>query len=90
MRITDEHVLGIYSLMDELGATGDQMVSVAAVLFHGNEKHGGDDDDALLHMSHAESHFLQSGTESESGEPHAAHALARLIMAIAKIVRDSK
>lgn len=61
-------------------------VSVLRLLLHGDEKHAYDEASAPEHIEHALAHLAQEGNDEETGEPHWAHAVARLILAIETII----
>ena len=60
--------------------------SVLLLLIHGDEKHADDQASAPEHIEHALAHLAQEGDDEETGEPHWAHAVARLILAIETII----
>lgn len=80
--------------MMALGATKAQASAVDAVLRHGNEKHGeGKGETVCCHIGRAVGHYdlrYREPTESESGQPHRSHVVARLILAIEKVLREAR
>lgn len=61
--------------------------SVLLLLIYGDEKHAEDETSAQEHIEHALAHLTQQGNDEETGEPHWAHAVARLILAIETIIQ---
>jgi hypothetical protein len=70
-----------------LGHDRELHASVDRILLYGNEKHGDADASAQENVEHALAHLAQEGDDEETGEPHWAHAVARLILAIETIIQ---
>ena len=70
----------------------EKMISVLRVFEHGEKKHGDNVQAYPVQIRHANKHRVESnaGTtpEHESGLPHEAHTIARLILAICEVIRE--
>lgn len=84
MIITDHQLGRLYRYLEHDWET---CTSVLLLLIHGNDKHVDDEASAQEHIEHALAHLAKDGNDEETGEPHWAHAVARLILAIETIIQ---
>lgn len=89
MRLTTEQLDALHYFLREIGLDTLSKYDnpVVHVLEMGNNKHAGDDEHMFIHIEHAMDHLESNDLDEETGEPHWAHAVARLVLAIEKIVR---
>ena len=75
---------------DSVDEGGNKLaVSVLSVLGHGNRKHALDEQTAAEHTEAALRHLTQNGNDSDTGQPHEAHAAARLILAVLALAQKA-
>jgi hypothetical protein len=87
MIMTDHQLGRLYRYMEH---DWRACTSVLQLLIHGEEKHLENKDSTKEHIEHALAHLEQDGDDDETGEPHWAHAVARLILAIETIIQRGK
>ena len=85
MIMTDQQVERIYRYLSH---DWKAYMNIVGALVHGNKKHADDETDAEKHIDRALSHLAKDGNDEETGEPHWAHAVARLILAIETIMQQ--
>jgi hypothetical protein len=83
MIMTDQQLGRFYHYLEHDWKT---CTSVLLLLIHGDEKHADDQASAQEHIEHVLAHLAQDGYDEEIGEPHWAHSVARLILAIETII----
>lgn len=72
-----------------LSANNRLVGSVLKVLDYGNRKHRNSTTGAIEHLEAAIRHLSHSDIDSETGEPHASHACARILLALLNITRSN-
>lgn len=79
--------IAISDILNAMGGSGQLIKSVISVLKTGAIKHSGIDQDVKTHLLHALGHLVMGGID-EDGFSDKAHAIARLLLALYKAVRQ--
>ena len=79
--------LGALLVKPPLDGTRELVERVWLILGQGNDKHGTDAQTATQHVEAALRHLGRPGIDEETGQPHTAHATARLLLALLQITR---